>query len=46
MLRDEILSGRTRQIVEELRGELRNRHKPVIERSANALLVDLSMPTQ
>jgi hypothetical protein len=46
MLRDEIFAGRTRQIVEELRGELRNRHKPVIERSASALLVDLSMPTQ
>lgn len=46
MLRDEIFAGRTKKSVDELRSDLRTRHKPVIERSAPALLVDLSMPTQ
>jgi hypothetical protein len=46
LLRDEIVAGRARRSAEELRNELRNKHKPVIERSAETLLVGVIVPTQ
>jgi hypothetical protein len=46
ILRDEIIAWRAKRSVEALRTDLRNKHKPVIERSADALLAGVSAPTQ
>jgi hypothetical protein len=46
MLRDEIVASRAKRSVEALRNELRNRLKPIIERSADAVLVEVGMPRQ